>query len=184
MPAPRRVGGRTPTRYPGRPVRDTTGRKAPPNRSPGRTAHRRPRRSPLPLGAAGVTEPPGAPARCTFAPGVAPGEGCVVAERTVIDDRYELEPVPIGEGGMGEVYRAYDRRLDRRVAVKIIRFPFGQHDETLVKRFLHESRVMARLEHPGTPAIHDVGVFDDPRVGSRPFMVMQFVEGIALDYIV
>ncbi len=107
-----------------------------------------------------------------------------MAERTVIDDRYELEPVPIGEGGMGEVYRAYDRRLDRRVAVKIIRFPFGQHDETLVKRFLHESRVMARLEHPGTPAIHDVGVFDDPRVGSRPFMVMQFVEGIALDYIV
>ena len=108
----------------------------------------------------------------------------MVAEQTVIDDRYELESMPIGEGGMGEVYRAHDRRLDRKVAVKLIRFPFGQHDETLVKRFLHESRIMARLEHPGAPAIHDVGVFDDPRVGSRPFMVMQFVEGISLDYII
>lgn len=81
----------------------------------------------------------------------------MVAEQTVIDDRYELESMPIGEGGMGEVYRAHDRRLNRKVAVKLIRFPFGQHDETLVKRFLHESRIMARLEHPGAPASTTLG---------------------------
>ncbi|MGW0588478.1 hypothetical protein [Streptosporangium sp. NPDC002607] len=86
----------------------------------------------------------------------------------IIDGRYELDALPLGQGGMGEVYGAYDQKLDRRVAVKLLRFPYGKPDEKLVKRFLHEARIMAKLEHPGTPPIHDVGVFEDPKVGPRP----------------
>ncbi|NYF42165.1 serine/threonine-protein kinase [Streptosporangium sandarakinum] len=107
----------------------------------------------------------------------------MTAGRTVVGDRYELDPLPLGRGGMGEVYGGYDQKLDRRIAVKLIRFPYGQPDEALVKRFVHEARIMAKLEHPGMPAIHDVDVYDDPRVGPRPFMVMQFVEGATLDHV-
>ncbi|WP_268245643.1 serine/threonine protein kinase [Planomonospora parontospora] len=106
------------------------------------------------------------------------------ASRTIIGDRYELDGLPLGKGGMGEVYGGYDRQLDRRVAVKLIRFPYGQHDEALVKRFLHEARVMAKLEHPGAPAVYDAGVYPDPKIGPRPFMVMQFVEGVTVDLLV
>ena len=98
------------------------------------------------------------------------------AERTVIGGRYELNGLPLGQGGMGQVFPGYDRRLDRKVAVKLIRFPFGQYDEDLVRRFCHETKIMAKLAHPGTPAIYDADVHDD-----RPFMVMQFVEGITVD---
>jgi len=107
-----------------------------------------------------------------------------VAERTIIGDRYELDTLPLGRGGMGEVYSGYDRKLDRKVAVKLIRFPYGQHDDALVKRFLREARIMAKLDHPGTPAIYDADVFQDPRFGPRPYMVMQFVEGITLEHVV
>jgi len=107
-----------------------------------------------------------------------------VAERTIIGNRYELDALPLGQGGMGEVYSGYDKKLDRKVAVKLIRFPYGQHDDALVRRFLHEARIMAKLEHPGTPAIYDADVFLDPRFGPRPYMVMQYVEGITLQHVV
>lgn len=108
----------------------------------------------------------------------------MTAGRRIIGGRYELEELPLGEGGMGEVYKGYDQQLDRRVAVKLLRFPLGRPDEMLVKRFRREARAMARLEHPGAPTIYDADVFDDPQVGPRPFLVMQFVEGITLDDIV
>ncbi|WP_433243506.1 protein kinase domain-containing protein [Streptosporangium sp. CA-135522] len=101
----------------------------------------------------------------------------------IIGDRYELDDLPLGRGGMGEVYGGYDQKLDRRVAVKLIRFPYGRSDETLVKRFIHESRIMAKLEHPGAPALYEADVYEDPSFGPRPFMVMQFVEGATLDHI-
>ncbi|GAA4231296.1 hypothetical protein FHR32_006378 [Streptosporangium album] len=107
-----------------------------------------------------------------------------MAERTVILDRYELDEVHLGKGGMGEVWGGYDKRLDRRVAVKFIRFPDGIPDPELERRFLHEAMIMAQLDHPGAPAIHDAGTFDDPRRGQRLFMVMQFVEGATLDYLI
>lgn len=103
------------------------------------------------------------------------------AERTVIGGRYELDELPLGQGGMGQVFAGYDQKLDRKVAVKLIRFPFGQYDEDLVKRFRHEARIMAKLEHPGAPVIYDAGVHDDPRLGARPFLVMQFVDGVTVD---
>ncbi|MEU9887667.1 serine/threonine-protein kinase [Sphaerisporangium sp. NPDC051011] len=107
-----------------------------------------------------------------------------MAGRIVIDGRYELDDLPLGRGGMGEVYAGYDRNLDRRVAVKLIRFPYGQYDEALVKRFVHETRVMAKLDHPGAPAIYDANAYQDPRLGTRPFLVMQYVDGVTIDHLV
>ncbi|MFC7642631.1 serine/threonine-protein kinase [Streptosporangium lutulentum] len=90
----------------------------------------------------------------------------------------------LGKGGMGEVWGGYDKHLDRRVAVKFILLPDGVADPELERRFTHEAMIMAQLDHPGTPAIHDAGTFDDPRRGRRPFMVMQFVEGVTLDFVI
>ncbi|MFC0552549.1 protein kinase [Planotetraspora thailandica] len=105
-------------------------------------------------------------------------------ERTIICGRYELDALPIGQGGMGAVYAGYDQKLDRRVAVKLIRFPLGVQDEALEQRFRHEARIMAKLEHPGTPAIYDADVYEDAGGVLRPFMVMQYIEGATVDDIV
>jgi serine/threonine protein kinase len=75
----------------------------------------------------------------------------------VVDGRYELDPLPLGKGGMGEVWGARDTRLDRRVAIKFIRFPDDADGPELVRRFERESRITARLEHPGVPAVYDSG---------------------------
>jgi serine/threonine protein kinase len=93
----------------------------------------------------------------------------------VLNDRYELEPLPIGRGGMGEVWVGRDVKLEREIAVKLIRFPDGVHDDELVRRFVRESRITARLEHPGVPPVYDVGTHD-----GRPFMVMQRIRGISV----
>ncbi|GLX00166.1 serine/threonine-protein kinase [Microtetraspora sp. NBRC 16547] len=92
----------------------------------------------------------------------------------VIGDRYELDDLPLGQGGMGAVYGGHDRRLDRRVAVKFLRFP-GGHDEELERRFIREARILARLEHPGAPVLYDFGTYDQ-----RLFQVMQFIEGVTV----
>lgn len=96
-------------------------------------------------------------------------------DRLVLNERYELDPLPIGRGGMGEVWLGRDVKLEREIAVKLIRFPDGVHDEELVRRFVRESRITARLEHPGVPPVYDVGVHD-----GRPFMVMQRIHGITV----
>ena len=104
-------------------------------------------------------------------------------ERTVIHGRYELEPVHLGRGGMGTVWEGRDTVLDRRVAVKLIRFPDDYPDRELERRFEREARIMARLNHPGVPAIYDLGVFDDES-GRRHFIVMEFIEGVGLHDII
>ncbi|RKS73188.1 serine/threonine protein kinase [Actinomadura pelletieri DSM 43383] len=103
------------------------------------------------------------------------------SEQTIIGGRYELEALPIGQGGMGQVYVGYDQRLDRKVAVKLIRFPYGEYDEELVKRFRHEARIMAKLEHPGAPSVYEADVHDDPQRGPQPYLVMQYIDGITVD---
>lgn len=95
--------------------------------------------------------------------------------RTVIAARYELDDLPIGRGGMGEVWGGYDQRLDRRVAVKFIRFPGGRPDDELVRRFVRESRITARLEHPGVPVVYDTGTHDGDL-----YLVMQLVRGVSV----
>ncbi|GAA3428571.1 serine/threonine-protein kinase [Streptosporangium sandarakinum] len=92
----------------------------------------------------------------------------------VIGDRYVLDDLPLGQGGMGAVYGGHDEHLDRRVAVKILRFLTGP-DEELTRRFLREARILAKLEHPGAPVLYDFGTFDQ-----RLFQVMQFIEGVTV----
>ena len=95
--------------------------------------------------------------------------------RTLINGRYELEELPLARGGMGEVWVGRDVKLERQVAVKFIRFPEGRQDDELVRRFVRESRITARLEHPGVPAVYDVGTHE-----GRPYIVMQRIRGISV----
>ena len=87
-------------------------------------------------------------------------------------DRYELVE-EIGRGGMGVVYRAVDRELDREVAIKV---PHSGRSAAFEARLRTESRILARLEHPGIVPIHDVGRLPD----GRPFYVMKRVRGTTL----
>ncbi len=99
----------------------------------------------------------------------------------VIDGRYELA-APLGSGGMGEVWSGYDKRLDRQVAVKLLRsstLPTSADGETLTQRFVREARVTARLEHPGVPAVYDAG-----SEGDDLYLVMQLVTGHDLSDII
>lgn len=56
--------------------------------------------------------------------------------KRVLNGRYELDELPLGKGGMGEVWVGRDNRLGREVAVKLIRFPDDVHDDELVRRFV------------------------------------------------
>ena len=88
----------------------------------------------------------------------------------VIAGRYELEEL-VGSGGMSSVYRAYDRQLERRVALKILHERLGADDEH-VSRFRHEARAVARLSHPNV-----VTVIDRGSDGGRQFIVFEYVDG-------
>ncbi|MEU5158827.1 serine/threonine-protein kinase [Streptomyces sp. NPDC020875] len=95
----------------------------------------------------------------------------------VIADRYELSTL-IGQGGMGQVWTAYDGRLDRRVAVKLLRpdhMTHGGDAEEMRRRFVRECRVTARVTHPGLVTVHDAG-----GDGDDLYLVMQYVEGADL----
>ncbi|GAB3553388.1 serine/threonine protein kinase [Actinopolyspora lacussalsi] len=98
-----------------------------------------------------------------------------MAEPRMINDRYELQAVPLAKGGMGEVWAGRDTKLEREIAVKFVRFPDAEPDEELVSRFHRESRVTARLRHPGVPSIFDVGTHN-----GRPYLVMELVHGISV----
>src|SRR5262245_28948971 len=92
----------------------------------------------------------------------------------VIADRYELAE-SIGAGGMGVVHRARDRRLDREVAVKLLK-PGVPADSRAAARFVGEAKVTGRLQHPGIPAVHELGTLAD----GRPFLAMKLVNGQTL----
>jgi hypothetical protein len=89
------------------------------------------------------------------------------------DPRYEIKE-PIGRGGMGAVYRATDRELDRDVAIKVLNEPRGGAGHPSL---LHEARVLARLEHPGIVPVHDFGRLAD----GRAWYSMKLVRGSRLD---
>jgi serine/threonine protein kinase len=80
----------------------------------------------------------------------------------------------IGAGGMGEVYRGWDERLERRVAVKMIRSPKLVHD-TARARFLREARLLSKLDHPNICRIYDV-IEDE----SGSYLVLELIEGRTL----
>jgi eukaryotic-like serine/threonine-protein kinase len=79
----------------------------------------------------------------------------------------------LGEGGMGVVYSAFDTRLDRAVALKMIRA--SADDDDLRKRLLREARAAARVEHPHICRMYDIG--EDEGI---PFLVMELLEGESL----
>ncbi|MDT0466082.1 protein kinase domain-containing protein [Streptomyces gibsoniae] len=83
----------------------------------------------------------------------------------------------IGQGGMGQVWTAYDQRLDRRVAVKLLRPDkvAGQEADELRSRFMRECRVTAQVDHPGLVTVHDAG-----SEGEELYLVMQYVDGADL----
>jgi serine/threonine-protein kinase len=83
---------------------------------------------------------------------------------------YEIV-APLGTGGMGEVYRARDTRLEREVAVKVLREPFT-NDPALLARFEREAKAVAALSHPNILAIHDYGTHE-----GITYAVMELLEG-------
>src|SRR5438552_3026479 len=85
---------------------------------------------------------------------------------------------PLGAGGMGEVYRARDPRLQREVAIKLIAGALARDAETLA-RFEREARLLAQLNHPHIAAIYDVVEQE-----GRRFLVLELVEGDGLDEII
>jgi serine/threonine-protein kinase len=90
-----------------------------------------------------------------------------------LDDRYRLD-APLGSGGMATVYRAWDLRLDRPVAVKILSSDLAA-DPSFVARFRQEARTMARVHHPSIVTVHDVNESD-----GLLYIVMELVEGESL----
>ena len=95
----------------------------------------------------------------------------------VIANRYELSTV-IGQGGMGQVWTGYDGRLDRRVAVKLLRpdrMAAATAADEMRRRFVRECRVTAQVSHPGLVTVHDAG-----SDGDDLYLVMQYVEGADL----
>ena len=101
------------------------------------------------------------------------------AEAMTLDAGTRLGPyeiaAPLGAGGMGEVYRARDTRLDRTVAIKILPSDLAR-SATLRQRFEREARAISALDHPHICVLHDVG-----RQDGIDFLVMEYLEGESLD---
>ena len=92
---------------------------------------------------------------------------------TLLEDRYQILEL-IGEGGMAVVYKAMDNRLNRLVAVKIMRDEFAA-DEDFKRRFSSESQAVAMLSHPNIVTVYDVSHSD-----SLEFIVMELIDGITM----
>lgn len=97
----------------------------------------------------------------------------IVNVGTVIGDRYEIIE-KIGTGGMADVYRARDRRLNRFVAVKILKNEYSE-DTKFVTKFHQEAQAIACLTHPNVVSVYDVG-----EENGMHYFVMEFVDGITL----
>ncbi|MBL8818293.1 MAG: serine/threonine protein kinase [Planctomyces sp.] len=91
----------------------------------------------------------------------------------------------VGHGGMGAVYKARQKKLDRLVAVKIIR-PEVSGDPAFAERFMREARTLARLQHPNIVAVHDFGEIELPGStgsssgGSMYYFIMEYIDGANL----
>jgi serine/threonine-protein kinase len=91
----------------------------------------------------------------------------------LLNDRYQLEQ-SLGTGGMAVVYKAYDRMLERTVAIKVLREDYSS-DPAFRDRFHQEAKAAANLSHPNIVTIHDFGLD-----AGRLFIVMEFLPGTDL----
>src|SRR6266851_2198480 len=94
----------------------------------------------------------------------------VVAAGSDLGERYHIIR-PLGEGGMGEVYLARDRELDREVALKVIRLDLASHPGIL-ERFKREIQLSSNITHKNILRVYDLG-----EAGGVKFLTMQYVEG-------
>ncbi len=98
-----------------------------------------------------------------------------IAPSTTVPLGYDLLD-EVGRGGMGVVYRARDLAMDREVAVKILLDKYAP-DSGTARRFVDEARITGQLQHPGIPAVYQVGTLAD----GRPFLAMKLIKGDTLD---
>src|SRR5262249_16862076 len=96
----------------------------------------------------------------------------VLSKGTRLGD-YEVHSL-IGSGGMGEVYRAHDRRLDRDVAIKVLP-SFLSSDPDRLRRFEQEARAAAALNHPNILAVLQMGTYE-----GAPYLVSELLDGLTL----
>jgi eukaryotic-like serine/threonine-protein kinase len=95
---------------------------------------------------------------------------------SLLSGRYEIT-APIAVGGMGEVWKARDRVLDRIVAAKVLKSEFT-NDPSFLARFRNEARHTAALSHPNIASVYDYGeTLDDTGTQQLAFLVMEYVEG-------
>ena len=99
------------------------------------------------------------------------------AVRQSFHERFVVESL-LGRGGMGNVYKARERNLDRYVALKIVP-EFRSKDAQFIERFRREARIAARLRHPRIVSVHEVGA-----MGSFPYFSMDYIEGSTLRSVV
>jgi tetratricopeptide (TPR) repeat protein/predicted Ser/Thr protein kinase len=78
----------------------------------------------------------------------------------------------VGRGGMGDVYAAYDPKLDRKIALKLIVDDDSRSETRSEARLLREAQAIAKVSHPNVVTVHDAGTF-----GGRVFIAMEFIEG-------
>ncbi len=90
--------------------------------------------------------------------------GATVGRYLIVDE--------LGVGGMGEVFSAYDPELDRRIALKLVKFVQKEKADDARSRLLREAQALAKLSHPNVVAVYDVGTH-----GDRVFIAMEYVEG-------
>lgn len=99
----------------------------------------------------------------------------------LIAGRYEVVKL-LGAGGFAAVFQAFDRQIERQVAIKVLNIAAvaapGAEIEPFLERFRREARLAARIHHPNVVEIHDFGVLDDKRM---PYIIMEMLEGHDLE---
>src|SRR5450432_747488 len=102
---------------------------------------------------------------------------------STIAHRFRVER-QVAEGGFGVVYRALQVALDRLVALKVLKMPFGLDGAAQVQfqeKFEAEAKMIARLQHPHIVNVHDYGIFKMPSGDLAPWMALEWLDGETLE---